>query len=126
MCSEQPKSPILGQLVTAETYAITCWYLWWERRQAVNGEPVQPDRRSVVAISSLIANFRAAHSSRAKPKKVNWTKPPVNYVKVDVDASFDADDLRGTTWSVTRDSKGQFVVARNTKIEHVIDALIIS
>jgi hypothetical protein len=116
-------SPILGQVFTAETYAITCWYLWWERRQEVNGEVVQPERRSSLAINSLIANYRGAHSPRAKPKRATWTKTPMDCVRVNVDASFDEDSLRGTTRAVICDSKGQFVAASNTKVEHVVDAL---
>jgi hypothetical protein len=52
-----------------------------------------------MAISSLIANYRAAHTPRAKPKKVTWNKPPLDSVRVDVDA----DNLRGTIglWFVT-------------------------
>jgi hypothetical protein len=44
-------------------------------------------------------------------------------VRVNVDASFDEDSLRGTTRAVICDSKGQFVAASNTKVEHVVDAL---
>ena len=40
ICDGVPGSPVLGQSALAETFAITCWYLWWERRQAVNGEKV--------------------------------------------------------------------------------------
>jgi ribonuclease HI len=47
----------------------------------------------------------------------------LDYVRVDVDASFDEDNLKGTTGAVIRDSKGQFVAACNTRIEHVLDAL---
>jgi hypothetical protein len=95
----------------------------------VNGEAVQPERRSVVviaslianyraAIGSLIANYRAAHSPRAKTKRAT-----MDYVRVDVDAFFDEDSLRGATGAIIRESKGQFVAASNTKVEHVVDAL---
>jgi hypothetical protein len=111
LCSEQPTVPFLVQTITAQTYAVAGWYLWWERRQAVNGKQVQPESRSAMAISSLVANYRAAHTPRAKPKKVTRTKPPLDSVRVDVDASFDADNLRGTIGAVVRDYKGHFIAA---------------
>jgi ribonuclease HI len=40
-----------------------------------------------------------------------------------VDASFDADNLRGTTGAVVGDYKGHFIAASNTKLDHVLDAL---
>jgi ribonuclease HI len=45
-----------------------------------------------------------------------------DYVKLNVDASFDADDLRGATGAIIRDSHGSFVVACSTKLKYVHNA----
>ena len=45
-----------------------------------------------------------------------------NHVKVNVDASFDADSLRGTT-GVIRDANGKFVAVCNHKLDFVQDVL---
>lgn len=39
----------------------------------------------------------------ARPKKNGWSKPQLDWVKLNVDASFDADTLRATIGAVIRD-----------------------
>ena len=56
-------------------------------------------------------------------RRVVWTKPLQGFVKLNVDASFDADDLRGTTGAVLRDWHGSFIAACNSKLDFVFDAL---
>ena len=48
-----------------------------------------------------------------------------NYVKLNIDACFDADSLMGTFGAVLRNSKGDFVVAANNKVETCLDALLV-
>ena len=45
-------------------------------------------------------------------------------MKLNVDASFDHDMLKGTTGAVLRDDKGRFIVGGNGKIDHCADVLI--
>ena len=40
-----------------------------------------------------------------------------------MDASFDADDLRGTTGAVLRDCHGSFIAASSNKLDFVLDAM---
>ena len=47
----------------------------------------------------------------------------MGFVKLNVDASFDHDQLRGTTGAVIRDDRGNFIVGGNDKIECCLDAL---
>jgi ribonuclease HI len=46
-----------------------------------------------------------------------------DYVKINVDASFDVGQLRGTTGAVIRDCNGNCIAANNTKLEFVQDLL---
>jgi hypothetical protein len=55
-------------------------------------------------------------------KKKGWVKPVQDYVKLNVDASFVADDLRGATGAIIHDSHGSFVVVCSTKLEYVHNA----
>jgi hypothetical protein len=71
---------------------------------------------------ALYSNYFAANSPKAT-KRGGWVKPISDHVKVNVDTSFDADQLRGTTGAVIRDCKGNFVAACNTKLDFVFDAL---
>jgi hypothetical protein len=50
-------------------------------------------------------------------------KPTAGFVELNVDASFDADDLRGTTDAIIRGCKGIFVAASNSKIDFVHDVM---
>lgn len=57
----------------------------------------------------------AAFFPRPKLREGKWAPPPKDFVKVNIDASFDEDNLGGTTGIIIRDSKGRFVAARNSK-----------
>uniref|UniRef100_A0A453BAC5 RNase H type-1 domain-containing protein n=1 Tax=Aegilops tauschii subsp. strangulata TaxID=200361 RepID=A0A453BAC5_AEGTS len=52
-----------------------------------------------------------------------WSRPPMGFVKLNVDAYFDHDLLRGTAGAVLRDDKGKFIVGRNWKIDWCADVL---
>jgi hypothetical protein len=42
-------------------------------------------------------------------KRGGWSGPPVGFFKLNVDASFDHDLLRGMMGAVLRDDKGRFI-----------------
>jgi ribonuclease HI len=115
--------PPEGTASIPELVAVTAWYLWWERCKATRGEALQDPERTARAIEALYSNYFAANSPKAKAKRGGWVKPISDHVKVNVDASFDEDQLRGTTGAVIRDCKGNFVAACNTKLDFVLDAL---
>ena len=58
-----------------------------------------------MGILALTSNFVNASSPRASMKKGGWSCPPRDFVKLNVDASFDHDLLRGTMGAVLRDEK---------------------
>ena len=47
----------------------------------------------------------------------------MGFVKLNVDASFDHDQLRGTADAIMRDDKGNFIVGGNWRIQYCADAL---
>lgn len=94
-----------------EFVATACWHLWWERRKIVHEEPVQPPVRSALAIRVLVSNFVAAVPGNA----------PQDWVKLNIDASFDADGLCGTVGAVIRDHHANFVAAINWRLDFVAD-----
>jgi hypothetical protein len=81
LCDEHQFPTILVSSKIPELVAITSWYLRWERGQATHGENV----KDLAAIG--------ANSPKPKMRTMGWTKPLENFVKFNVDASFDADDL---------------------------------
>jgi hypothetical protein len=94
-----------------------------ERRQAVNGDQVQMPKRSAMAISVLLSNYKVAYSSKPKVRMEGWEKPTKDIIKINVDAGFDVDTLKGSTSVVAMNHKGHFIAACNSKIDHVHDAL---
>ena len=47
----------------------------------------------------------------------------MDFLKLNVDASFDHDQLKGTMGAVIRDDKGNFIVDGNWKIDWCVDVL---
>ena len=72
------------------------WYLWWERRKLVHKERIQDAKQISMGIQALTTNYVVASSPRASMKRGGWIRPPVGFVKINVDASFDHDLLKGT------------------------------
>ena len=52
-------------------------------------------------------------------------KPRKDYVKLNVDAAFDADLLQGAVGAVLRHCHGKFMAAANEKIEFFYDPFIV-
>ena len=70
-----------------------------------------------------MANYINAHSPKATSKTGGWSRPPMGFVKLNVDASFDHDLLRGTAGAMLRDYKGNFIADGNWKIDWCADVL---
>jgi hypothetical protein len=50
---------------------------------------VKEPAQSAIAIGALYSNYTAANSARTKLRKAGWAKPLNDFVKLNVDASFD-------------------------------------
>ena len=103
--------------------AITAWYLWWERRSLVHQGKTQDAYQISMGARAITTNYVIAQSSKATNKIEGWTRPPLGFVKLNVDASFDQDMLRGTAGAVLRDDKGRFIVGGNWKMDWCADVL---
>ena len=84
---------------------------------------MQSPERSAMAIKVLSSNFRSAEVPHARLRKDKWAPPTSDCVKINVDASFNPDMLRGTTGAVIRDKKGKFIAAYNARLDIVQDVL---
>ena len=76
-----------------------------------------------MGIRAITTNYVNAHFPKAKRKNEGWCRPPRGFVKLNVDASFDHDQLRGITGAFMRDDKGNFIVDGNWRIQYCADAL---
>ncbi|EMS53087.1 Cytochrome P450 86B1 [Triticum urartu] len=77
-----------------------------------------------MGIIALTYNFVNASSSKASMKKGGWKCPPRGFVKLNVDASFDLDLLKGTMGAVLRDDKGRFIAGGNGKTDYCADVIM--
>ena len=71
-----------------------------------------------------MSNFVNASSPKASMKERGWSCPPRGFVKLNVEASFDHDMLKGTMGAVLRDDKGRFIAGGNGKIDYCAVVLI--
>ena len=111
----------LNHIGLAELILTTGWYMWWECRKLTHAETVQKPAISVVAIAMLASNYQSAAKKTTKVR-MGWTKPPENYLMLNVDASYNQERSTGSTGAVIRDSNGQFIAAAARYFEHVLDA----
>lgn len=64
-----------------------------------------------------VENYTAAYSPKATTKRGGWTPPVGSFVKLNVDAAFDADTLQAAVGAVLRDSSGKFLAGANNHID---------
>ncbi|KAE8811717.1 hypothetical protein D1007_11513 [Hordeum vulgare] len=112
---------LLGCPKLQEVVATAAWYLWFEHRKVYHGDEIQTTPQIALAIRGLSANFSIACAKTAKGRTGGWSKPPQGYVKLNVDAGFDHDLLRGSIGAIIRDQKGQFLAAANDRIDICYD-----
>jgi hypothetical protein len=68
LCLPRRNSLVLDQRGLQETITVAAWYIWWERRQCVNGEFVQLADRSVMSINALVVNMGKSYEKNMKMK----------------------------------------------------------
>jgi hypothetical protein len=84
---------------------------------------VRQPERTAQAISALVMNY-----TRSRKTKNNgicrhgWVKPKEDYVKLNVDDSFDADKRSGASGMILGDAHGFFIAGGNCTITFVEDA----
>jgi hypothetical protein len=76
--------------------------------------------RSAQAISALVTNYtRARKKENQGILRHGWVRPKEDYVKLNVDASFDADSGFGAAGVIIRDEHGLFMAGSNCIIPFV-------
>ena len=104
---------IMGTHNVRDMIAISAWYLWWEMHKLIHNEATQNAQHISMGIRALTANFVNASSPKTSMKRGGWSSPPTGFVKLNIDASFDHDLLRGTIGAVLSDDKGRFIRGGN-------------
>ena len=111
----------LNNVGFAELILTGGWYLWWERRQVVRGEAVQSFARSAMSIVVLSQNYINATKKEAREKE-GWKRPIEDFVKLNIDGSFNEETGTGATGAIIRDHTGGVVAMGQRYLSHVGDA----
>jgi ribonuclease HI len=118
LCEPDKKSPVLGMLGLKESIAVACWYIWWQRRELVNGGTISTPARSAFAINALTANFGSAKPTTIR-KESAWNNPFAGSYKLNTDASFFSAGS-GAVGAVLRNSKGEVVAGRYCPLDNLL------
>jgi hypothetical protein len=123
LCSSTPGGVPHNIAFFGKTIMITCWYLWWSRRQIKNKEPVPSPERSIMNIHEIIANYVEVRGSGNIVRRGRWTRSAAGVYKLNVDTAFDIDSGCGASEAIIRDTGGNFVVACYDFTDHAIDVM---
>ena len=99
-----------------------CWYIWWMRRQVTHEGAVPPVNKCALSILAITSNYSKTSAKVTSVVKEKWVKPAGGCLKLNVDASYHAEDGTGATGAVLRDSSGTFLAGRSRFIPYAASA----
>ncbi|XVF15275.1 hypothetical protein REPUB_Repub09cG0137100 [Reevesia pubescens] len=104
----------------AVLFAFAVWLIWyWRNCQLHNDQFTWPvnARQTVIDRAKEAWNLLGTFSKRLKYEKyISWTKPPADYVKMNVDGSVKGSSCIAAAGGVLRDDSGSFLCAFTYKI----------
>lgn len=124
LCDKSFQRPFMEPVQIPELLATACWFIWWQRRQLVRGEPVQNSEQTALSLHALTLNFVKARGKVAQPQRINKWRPSLEgQLILNVDASFSELDYTGASGAVIRDNRGRFIKAATARLYHVPDVV---
>ncbi|KAM0897217.1 hypothetical protein ACQ4PT_022674 [Festuca glaucescens] len=91
------------------------WSIWTAHNGRRHGSvPLELSRACKWArdtANDLVLSTKKPTDRQAHPKRSHWLPPPSNSIKINSDATFDANTFSGSTGYVIRDDKGLFIAA---------------
>jgi hypothetical protein len=93
------------------------WAIWTLRNKRYHGETTMSISQACRWAGEMASDMIQTSNSDAKEKEetriMKWKRPPVDFVKVNVDASFNLDTQQGATGVIILDDQGQVIATRN-------------
>ena len=72
----------------------------------------------------MVNSVKESPRSHASPKpQLRWERPPVGWMKLNIDGSFDSSAEKGGVGAILRDSAGKTIFASSKAIERCSEAL---
>ncbi|KAL9676812.1 hypothetical protein QQ045_005032 [Rhodiola kirilowii] len=107
---------------------ITCWYIWYHRNSCRHNGLIMNPRSACYRVMSLIVDFQSTKSDPiygSQSTLLEWSRPPVQYVKINCDASWYDEDRSCGIGAWARDHEAITLAVRSSHIPgcpSVIDA----
>ncbi|XP_075473411.1 uncharacterized protein LOC142504428 [Primulina tabacum] len=106
-----------------EVFAMRTWAVWHDRLRILHEKVPGCAQFDVEWSASLLKDFKEAreslitvHAPKPLPQLERWTRPPVNTLKLDVDATVNFDTGGYSIGGIVRDHDGQILVAFGKRI----------
>lgn len=104
----------------AQSFGIILWQIWKQRNLKLWENKFDTPSRALFLADTLCADFDAAHHKEHNQHLIsrcdNWHKPPMDTLKVNVDAALFEDSIEMGLGMVLRDGNGQFLAARTIMV----------
>lgn len=68
LCDPTNQKNYMSVVDVPEMLAVTCWYIWWQRRSITHDEDVQPPMCTAAVVQALALNFVKA-STKPRPRR---------------------------------------------------------
>jgi hypothetical protein len=106
--------------------AVTTWAIWYARRRAIHEAAFQFPLSTHSFIGRYIADLELTKPRPKEDKQVRyhgarWIPPPLDFVKINVDAATSKNSNRASVAAVVRDSSGSFLGASTLVFSGVSD-----
>ena len=123
LLAEDKPVPMKPNLDIKKILAVGSWHLWWTRRQHTHDGATPPPMRWPMSVLAIANNFHQANEKNRVTNEQRWLKPSPKFVKLNVDASFYADEGAGASAAILRDEKGNFLAAQCKYIQYASDVV---
>ncbi|KAL9684438.1 hypothetical protein QQ045_021876 [Rhodiola kirilowii] len=106
---------------------VACWYTWYNRNLAVQNNPTVDPRLANYRIHALFSDFiskRPSHIFEANSNTLEWSRPPQQVIKINIDGSWCNETRIGGVGLLARDHNGVVAAVRGfhvTWCHNVID-----
>ena len=105
---------------------VMMWAIWYARRKAIHEAAFQSPLSTHSLISHYIADLEPTKPTPREDKQVQyqgarWIPPPLDFVKINVDAATSMNSNQASVAAVARDSLGSFLGASTLVFSGVFD-----
>jgi ribonuclease HI len=113
------------QELKRELMVIALWFLWSERnsiREEGRRRPAEVLARCIEMYMHENVQISSSTPAHSNLRRKNWTRPPNNVLKLNVDGSFRLENMAGSWGFLIRDSDGDLVLVGRGRVDNLLSA----